>query len=48
MIGRAPKIKLMKEHGRHLRLDDEAERKVLEGAKACTWRRKPLNSSATS
>ena len=40
MIGHAPKIKLMKEHGRHLRLDDEAERKLLEGAKACTWRRR--------
>jgi integrase len=38
MIGHAPKIKMMKEHGRHLRLDDEAERKLLEGAQACTWR----------
>lgn len=40
MIGRAPKIKMIKEHGRHLRLDDEAERKLLEGAQACTWRRR--------
>ena len=40
MIGHAPKIKMMKEHGRHLRLDDEAERKLLEGAQACTWRRR--------
>jgi integrase len=40
MIAHAPKIKLMKEHGRHLRLDDEAERRLLEGAKACTWRRR--------
>ena len=40
MIDHAPKIKMMKEHGRHLRLDDEAERKLLEGAKACTWRRR--------
>jgi hypothetical protein len=40
MIGHAPKIKLEKEHGRHLRLDDEAERRLLEGAKACTWRRR--------
>ena len=38
VIGHAPKIKMMKEHGRHLRLDDEAERKLLEGAQACTWR----------
>jgi hypothetical protein len=29
MIGHAPRIKLMKEHGRHLRLDDEAEKKLL-------------------
>jgi len=40
MIGHAPKITMMKEHGRHLRLDDEAERKLLEGAEACTWRRR--------
>jgi hypothetical protein len=25
MIGHAPKIRMMKEHGRHLRLEDEAE-----------------------
>jgi len=24
MIGHAPKIKMMKEHGRHLRLDDDS------------------------
>jgi hypothetical protein len=35
MIGHAPKIKLMKEHGRHLQLDDEAEKKLLAGALAC-------------
>ena len=28
----------MEEHGRHLRLDDDAERRLFEGAKACTWR----------
>ena len=38
MIGHAPKIKMMKEHGRHLRLDDEAERKLLAGALACCRR----------
>jgi integrase len=37
VIGHAPKIKMMKEHGRHLRLDDEAERKLLAGAAACKW-----------
>ena len=39
VIGQTPKIKMMKEHGRNLRLDDEAERKLLEGSQACTWRR---------
>ena len=28
----------MKEYGRHLRLDDEAERKLIAGASACNWR----------
>ena len=40
MIGHAPKIKMMKEHGRHLRLDDEAEKKLLAGALACNWRQR--------
>ena len=40
MIGHAPKIRMMKEHGRHLRLDDTAERRLLEGARACTCRRR--------
>jgi integrase len=38
MIGHAPKMKMMKEHGRHLRLDDEAERKLMTGALGCNWR----------
>ena len=38
MTGHAPKIKMMKEHGRHLRLDDEAERKRTTGALGCSWR----------
>ena len=38
VIGHAPKIKMMKEHRRHLRLDDEAERKLIAGALACKWR----------
>jgi len=37
MIGHSPKIKLMKEHGRHLRLYDEAERKLLAAAAVCKW-----------
>jgi len=37
MISHAPKIKMMKEHGRHLRLDDEAERKLIMGSLACNW-----------
>jgi integrase len=40
MIGHAPKIKMMKEHGRHLRLDDEAETKLLAGASVCNWRQR--------
>jgi integrase len=38
VIGHAPKIKMMKEHGRHLRLDDEAEKKLMAGSLACNWR----------
>ena len=40
MIGHAPKIKMMKEHGRHLRLDDEAEKKLITGAATCNWRQR--------
>ncbi len=40
MIGHAPKIKMLKEHGRHLRLDDEAEKKLLAGASDCNWRQR--------
>jgi hypothetical protein len=40
MIGHAPKIKIMKEHGRHLRLDDEAEKRLLAGASGCEWRQR--------
>jgi hypothetical protein len=38
VISNAPKIKMMREHGRHLRLDDEAERRLIMGAFACNWR----------
>ena len=38
VISHAPKIKMMKEHGRHLRLDDEAEKKLIVGASDCNWR----------
>jgi integrase len=40
LVSHAPKIKMMKEHGRHLRLDDEAEKKLLTGASACKWRQR--------
>jgi len=40
VIGHAPKIKMMKEHGPHLRLDDEAEKKLMAGAAACNWRQR--------
>ena len=42
LIRHAPKLKLMKEYGRSLRLDDEAEKKLLAGAAACNWRKRSL------
>jgi len=42
LIRNAPKLKLKKEHGRSLRLDDEAEKKLLAGATACNWRKRSL------
>jgi len=42
LIRHAPKLKLMKEYGRSLRLDDEAEKKLLAGAAACKWRKRSL------
>jgi site-specific recombinase XerD len=40
LISRAPKIKLMKEYGRSLRLDDDTERKLLAAALGLKWRKK--------
>ena len=40
LISRAPKIKLMKEHGRSLRLDDAAQRKLFAAAADCQWRKR--------
>jgi integrase len=40
IISHAPKIKMMKEHGRHLRLDDETEKRLLAGVSACKWRQR--------
>jgi len=40
LIGRPPKLKLAVEHERVLRLDDDAERKLLAGAAACKWGKK--------
>lgn len=40
LIGRAPKVQLMKEHGRSLTLDDDAERKLLAAANGCKWRKR--------
>jgi site-specific recombinase XerD len=39
LIGRAPKVKLLREHGRSLRLDEEAEKKLLAAADY-KWRRR--------
>ena len=38
LIARAPKIKLMKEHGRDLRLDVDAEEKLVQASHRCKWR----------
>ena len=38
LIARAPKIKLLKEHGRSLRLDDDAEKKLMDASARCKWR----------
>lgn len=43
VIGHAPKVKLMKEHGRSLRLDDEAERKLLAAITECKWHKRTQN-----
>lgn len=38
----SPKIKLLPERERSLRLDDEAERKLLSAAEQCNWQPKTL------
>jgi len=38
LIARCPKVKLMKEHGRSLRLDDDAEERLLVASTRCNWR----------
>ena len=38
LLGKVPKFKLLTEQGRRLRLDDEAEQKLLVAAKACNWK----------
>jgi hypothetical protein len=42
ILRRAPKLKLVKEYGRALRLDAATERKLLDGAPACEWQEKTL------
>ncbi len=39
LIRRAPKLKLAKEYGRSLTLDDDSEKKLLAGAAACQWKK---------
>jgi integrase len=43
LIRHAPKMKLLKEYGRSLRLDEETEKKLLEGAARCEWSRRRLD-----
>jgi integrase len=42
LIAHAPKIRLVKEHGRSTVLDEEAERKLIEASASCGWRKKTL------
>jgi len=37
LIARVPKIKLMKEHGRDLRLDADTEEKLVQATTHCKW-----------
>src|SRR5712692_10058193 len=37
LIGRVPKFKLLREYGRRLRLDDDAEQRLLVAASICNW-----------
>jgi integrase len=38
LIAHAPKINLMKEHGRDIRLDADAEEKLVQASLRCKWR----------
>lgn len=38
LLSNVPRFKLLQEHGRTLRLDDDFEKKLLTAAKACSWR----------
>jgi hypothetical protein len=38
LLIKVPKFKLWPEHGRKLRLDDNAEEKLLTAAKSCNWK----------
>jgi integrase len=38
LIARVPKFKLLAEYGRRLRLDEDAEQKLLVAARACNWK----------
>lgn len=42
LIRRIPKFRLAKEYGRSLNLDEAAEKRLLEGAADCKWRKRTL------
>lgn len=42
LILHTPKIRLVKEHGRSVTLDEEAEKKLLTASASCGWRKKTL------
>jgi len=43
LVRHAPKVKLVKEYGRSLRLDEQAEKKLLAGAAGCEWSKRSLD-----
>jgi integrase len=40
LINKVPKLKLLREHGRRLRLDDDVERKLIAAAESLGWRQR--------
>jgi integrase len=43
LITKVPKLKLLKEHGRRLRLDEDVEQKLIAATKSLGWRRRSFD-----